>query len=296
VTPPAFLGGIRSLARRYDTFILDVWGTLHDGVRVYPGALNALKKLTASGIRVALLSNAPRRATPTAAMLDAMGISASLYQHLVTSGESVHAALRDRSDCWYRHLHGPCWHLGLVRDRSIFEGLDLDLREVPRGAGFSVVTGPRLGVETVADYQPQLDEALAAGLPMICANPDISVPAGDMMVTCAGAFASYYAAQGGEVRWHGKPYPGIYDRLFSELATITGRPVEPGQTLAIGDGLHTDIAGAAAVGIDSVLLTNGVHRLELKVNWRGRPAKTALAALLESAKAPPTYMSSRFAW
>jgi HAD superfamily hydrolase (TIGR01459 family) len=290
-----FLTGIRSLAERYDTFIVDLWGTLHNGIEAYPGAIDALARLEAAGKRVVLLSNAPRRAAAAEHTLAAVGIKPHHYGLLITAGEAAHTALRDRSDDWHRKLEGPCWHLGPTRDRSVFEGLDLDILEKPDGAGFCLVTGARLDLEVVDDYRRELDTALRRGLPMICANPDLVVPVGDALVVCAGAFAADYAERGGDVFWHGKPHKPIYERVFAGLEALGG-PVDLARTIAIGDALATDISGAIVAGIASGLLVGGVHAPELRLNWRGRPNKKALARLLEDSAAKPDYVLRRFAW
>ena len=290
------LRGVRSLVDRYDTFIIDLWGTLHDGIVAYPGAVDGLVRLKAAGKRIALLSNVPRRRGPARELLESFGIGPGLYDVMMSSGESVYRSLRDRPSDWYRKLDGACWHLGSPKDRRLFDGLELDLRNGPHGTGFIVATGAKMNEERVEDYQQDLDYALARGLPMICANPDIVVPLGDTLAICAGAFAEYYEGKGGEVAWHGKPYPGIYRELFAEIEAVCGGPVDPGRTLAIGDGMGTDIAGAAGVGIPSALLVGGVHRRTLKVNWRGKPNAAALTTLIDNAAAKPDHVLRRFAW
>ena len=289
------LRGIRSLVDRYDTYVIDLWGTLHNGIVPYPGAIDALRRLKEKGKRIGLLSNAPRRAVLAAEMLEGMGIKAELYNAILTSGESVFRALRDRPDPWHRKLSGACWHLGTMYDRRVFDGLGLDLREHPEGTGFCVVTGAKMNGERVEDYQEDLDKGLALGLPMICANPDIWVPIGDILAICAGAFAEYYESKGGDVCWHGKPHAPIYKQLLAELAAA-GASVDPARTLAIGDGLHTDIAGAAGVGIASALLVGGVHAPVLKPNWRGKPNQEALMTLIDNSDAKPDHVLRRFAW
>jgi HAD superfamily hydrolase (TIGR01459 family) len=289
------LRGIRSLVDRYDAYVIDLWGTLHNGIVVYPGAIDALIRLKEKGKRVGLLSNAPRRAELAVEMLEGMGIEAELYDAILTSGESVFRALRDRPDPWYRKLAGACWHLGPERDRRVFDGLGLDLRDHPEGTGFCVVTGAKMNEERVEDYQEDLDKGLALGLPMICANPDIWVPVGDILAICAGAFAKYYESKGGDVCWHGKPHAPIYKQLFAELEAA-GVDIDPARTLAIGDGLHTDITGAARVGIASALLVGGVHAPVLKPNWCGKPNQQALATLIDNSAVKPDYVLRRFAW
>lgn len=288
--------GLRSLVDRYDTFIVDLWGTLHDGVTPYPGAIDALVRLQNCGKQVALLSNAPKRASWTAQFLTSLGIPESLYTTLLTSGESVYVALRDRPDAWHRQLSGPCWLLGSQRDTSLFDGLDLTLTDAPDGAGFCVATGTRVNGEQVEDRRDELDRAIAAGIPMICANPDLIVPAGSDLVLCAGAFARYYEENGGRVFWHGKPYSEIYRTLTDKLAVAMDRPVDGERVLAVGDGMSTDIAGASKLGFASALVAGGLHRRDLKLNWLGRPSPAAYEALAEQAKARPNHVLKRFVW
>ena len=68
------LDGIAPLADRYDGFVLDLWGVVHDGRRPYPGVADALAALKARGKRVAFLSNAPRRSHVVDALLTGMGL------------------------------------------------------------------------------------------------------------------------------------------------------------------------------------------------------------------------------
>jgi HAD superfamily hydrolase (TIGR01459 family) len=290
------LRGIRSLADRYDTYVIDLWGTLHNGITAYPGAADALKRLKDQGKKIGLLSNAPRRAALAVEMLEGMGFKAEFYDAILTSGESVFRALSDRSDPWTQRLTGACWHLGSARDRRLFEGLDIDLREHPEpGCGFCVNTGAKMNEERLEDYREDLDKALAMGLPMICANPDIWVPVGNILAICAGAFAEYYESKGGDVSWHGKPRTPIYRRLFAELEAA-GATIDPARTLGIGDGLHTDVAGAGRAGIASALLAGGVHAQDLGINWRGKPNADALTALIDKGEIKPDHVICRFAW
>ena len=56
------LAGIGEIADRYDGYILDLWGVLHDGHAPFPGVIDCLTRLKASGKHLVILSNAPRRA------------------------------------------------------------------------------------------------------------------------------------------------------------------------------------------------------------------------------------------
>jgi HAD superfamily hydrolase (TIGR01459 family) len=143
-------------------------------------------------------------------------------------------------------------------------------------------TGPDdlLGPDDPAIYAPVLGAALAAGLPMICANPDLEVVRDGKRIICAGLLAQNYAAQGGLVINRGKPDPAIYGPTLAMLGTPKTR------TLAVGDSLRTDIAGAAAAGIDACWVLSGIHALHPE----HAPAEAGAAGL------NPMAILTRFNW
>src|SRR5271165_4303498 len=136
------LPGFAVLADRYDGFVLDLWGVIHDGVTPYPGAVDVLRRLRDARKPAILLSNAPRRSFAAAAAMRAMGIGDDLYAGLMTSGEAVHEALRRPPDAWWASLGPRLYHLGPERDRNVFA--DLERRQVanPDDADFVLNTGP----------------------------------------------------------------------------------------------------------------------------------------------------------
>ncbi|MDE1149190.1 MAG: TIGR01459 family HAD-type hydrolase [Azospirillaceae bacterium] len=253
--------GLSQLADRYDGFILDLWGVVHDGIQPYPGVPECLTTLRAAGKRVCLLSNAPRRVDAAAARLVEMGLTPDHYDALLTSGEATHDALRDPPDAWHAALGPKLLHIGPDRDAGVYRDLPGRVRvETPNEADFVLNTGIVDFDETLADYEPILAACAARGLPMLCANPDLVVHVGPQLVICAGELARRYEELGGDVRQHGKPYPGVYARCFDLLGSI-----HPSRILAVGDSLRTDMAGANAAGIDGLLIAGGIHREELGV-------------------------------
>lgn len=288
----ARLDRFAALAERYDGFVLDLWGVIHDGVKPYPGAVATLEALKRAGKRSVLLSNAPRRSGAAQAAMRAMGIADELYDGILTSGEAVHLALRERRDPWFAALGRRFVHLGPERDRNVFDTLDLDEVDGPEQAEFVLNTGPddhRPG-QTVADFVPLLRRCRAANLPMICANPDLEVIRGGVRVICAGALAQEYAAMGGDVRSLGKPDPAIYPAVFAMLGITDRRRI-----LAVGDALRTDIAGATAAGIDGAWVIGGIHAEELgAVNGTLPPAevleRAAAAQRLKPVAALPAFV------
>ena len=131
-------------------------------------------------------------------------------------------------------------------------------------ADFVLNTGILDYADTVDDYAVPLADAAALDLPMVCANPDLVVVIGDTPSICAGALAKRYEDLGGLVAYHGKPYPSVYRRCFQLMGDV-----DMARILAVGDSFRTDVAGANAVGIDSLLVAGGIHADELSAGPQG---------------------------
>ncbi len=111
--------------------------------------------------------------------------------------------------------------------------------------------------ETPDDYKNTLLDAKNRDLPMLCANPDIIVDRGDKRIFCAGALAAAYDKIGGRVDYAGKPHAPIYRLALAKLTAIH-QNITPADILCIGDGIHTDIAGATAQSMPCVFITGGL--------------------------------------
>ena len=285
------ISGLRELAPRYDGFILDLWGVIHDGLAPLPGAIDCLQSLIDAGRRIVLLSNAPRRADDVVRRITAVGVPVGLYHDVMSSGEEAWQQLKRRDDPFYAALGWRCLHIGSERDLEIREGLGLDYVDAPADAQFVLNTGPAGWDDRIEDYEPILREALAGGLPMVCANPDLVVQRGSTLHLCAGALAKWYEAAGGRVRWHGKPFRLVYDSCLVLLGIG-----ERSRILAIGDSLRTDIAGAAGAGIDSLLIAGGIHADEFGLGDEQTPDLRRVEAALREGGYEPVGVAWRLCW
>ena len=283
--------GMAALCSAYEALILDLWGVVHDGVAPYAGVLDCLERLGAADRRVIILSNAPRRACHAVERLRRIGVGDRLYERMITSGDATRQVLAAGE--------GPCraapgaayFFLGKEADADLLDGLDYRRRLALEEADFLLTTGPTEGSIRLADYEALLRRAAGLGLTMVCANPDLAVIRGGRREPCAGALAERYAALGGTVHAEGKPHPRIYDMGFAALGGVDRRRI-----LAVGDGLATDIAGARAAGLDSVLVTGGL----LADAWGAEPAAPPdpdrLAAACAAAGVAPMAAIPTFVW
>lgn len=285
------LPGFAPLADRFDGFILDLWGVIHDGVNAFPHAVDCLTRLRAAGKRTLLLSNVPRPNDAAQALMRRMGIPDDLYTDILTSGEAVRRALIDPPDLWWAELGQRVFHLGPERDHGVIEGLALTQVANPSDANFVLNTGPddHRNPTDLGEFEDVLRQCVRHHLPMICANPDLMVIRGGVRVLCAGSLAVRYRELGGDVRSIGKPDPTIYQPVLQSL----GLPV--GRVLAVGDALHTDIAGAAGVDIASCWVLSGIHGEGL-VNSAGGYDHAKAEATAREADVAPIATIPHFLW
>lgn len=249
-------------ADRYDGFLCDVWGVLHDGVAPYPGVSECLAQLRALGKPIVLLSNAPRSSASVVRQLADFGYvdgPDGHYDRLITSGDATRTALASG------YYGASLLHIGPDRDMPLIDGLDVECGTV-ENSQFVLCTGLYDDErESPEDYRALLGKILARSLPMLCANPDDVVMRGGKQIYCAGSVARAYAAMGGAVTFFGKPYPGVYSLCLAAFRDILGRAVPPSRLLAMGDGLLTDISGGQAAGMPTLFLSGGIHAAELGV-------------------------------
>lgn len=250
------LSGFGEVAAHYRTAIIDLWGVVHDGTRPYPGVLDCLARMRGAGIDRIFLSNAPRRADAVRRQIAGIGVPPEAYDAVVSSGEIAYRALEAGIDGLARDA--PYYYLGPTKDEQLLAGLGYARSSSPANAAFLLVTGLRHDErETVADYEDELAAARQAGLPLLCANPDLRVMRGDRILLCAGALAARYEELGGTVVQFGKPYRTAYE------ACLGDHGVERRHVVAIGDSPRTDLLGAMNFGIDAIFVAGGLHRADV---------------------------------
>ena len=230
---------------KYSLILCDVWGVVHNGVELYPGAEERLRAWRSQQRMVVLLTNAPRTAEAVEQQLARIGLSPEAYDFVVTSGEAGIEALN--------RIGKPVGFIGTEGDREVLEGRGVRIAEDSHFTSLAC-TGIRENEPDPQDYRSELEMLAGQGVRMHCLNPDRVVVRGGITEACAGALAEIYETLGGEVTWYGKPFPSIYEHALR----VGGNP-PPSEVLAIGDGLQTDVLGAALMGFDTVFVAGGIH-------------------------------------
>jgi HAD superfamily hydrolase (TIGR01459 family) len=234
-----------ALDSRYRLILCDVWGVVHNGVELYSGAAERLRQWRDEGRCVVLLTNAPRTQEAVEQQLGRIGLPGDCWDAIATSGEAGIEALNA--------LGTPVGFIGTAGDREVLEGRGVRIAD---DEGFSdlACTGIREGEPDPQSYRAELERLVERDVHLHCLNPDRLVVRGGVPEACAGALADIYQMLGGRVTWYGKPFPAIYAHALHRA----GNPPKD-EVLAVGDGLQTDILGAARMGFDTVFVAGGIH-------------------------------------
>lgn len=242
------IDGLRELVKDKTFFIVDLWGVVHDGVRVFDGVLEALAALKARDRRVVFLSNTSRAGSGVDAMLEKLGVQRCLYDHVLTSGDLGLAAVASPSGS-LAHLKGAAWFqigagemLEWIAPPVFRPAHEVEGAQAILGVGILPLGVPATGTRRA------LEAGLSRELPFICANPDRKVRIGGRDYVAAGAVADIYEEMGGKVLRFGKPDSHLYVQILRSMDVL------PHEAVALGDTLETDIPGAQSTGVLAVLV------------------------------------------
>lgn len=277
------LKGLSHLAPDYHVLLCDIWGVLHNGVAAWPSAVDALTQARAAGLKVILVSNAPRPNPTVRAQLDRLGMPASAYDEIVTSGDVTRTLFTTT------YQNAKVTHIGPEKDKPLVDGLPVTFTS---DAEAEVCLCSGLiddQTEEPEDYRTQLEALAARNIPLVCANPDKVVERGGQLIYCAGSLADLYQELGGQTIILGKPYAPIYQAALD----LAGKP-DLSKVLGLGDSMRTDMRGAAEQGFDCIFFTGGIHAEEFGPSTA--PNGKKVAAFLSDAPYPAKGWMARLSW
>ena len=240
--------GLRSIADNYDIFYIDLWGVVHNGVTLHKTAIKVLEEITKAKKKYVLLTNAPRPNSSVNLFLEKMGMNKEIREKVYSSGEASLSYLKKN------FLNRKFFHLGPPRDFDLFLDFKKDKTEDIKESFYLLCTGLFEDQGEDLDYYKELFKE-HINKKMICTNPDLIVDKGKKRELCAGSVALVFEKMGGEVIYFGKPFPAVYNQSIDNK----GKKI-----LSIGDNLNTDIKGANLLDYDSLLVSNGIHKDEIK--------------------------------
>lgn len=295
--PLTYLSGISSLPRTYDTYLLDMWGVMHDGTNPYPGVLDAISHLKSQKKRLIILSNSSKRLGYATKMLSKLGFRTQDFEQIITSGEVSWRMLSGDAT-----LECQAWSVltDLIAnsDRRVFvfgsgdndeeycttagwalapiEEADLILARgtftLNDGSADGVVSKKIDGEEAYfAEHDRVLKVAAERNVPMLVSNPDRVRPDKGFPPMPGAIGDAYERAVSGDgggdvvigetdlVRRIGKPHCEVYELALGDSTDIA-RTRNADTAIMIGDALETDIVGGKHSSIDTLwVVKNGIH-------------------------------------
>ena len=252
MSTPRHLAGLGAILDSFDGVCVDQFGVMHDGERPYPGAVEALTRLTEAGKSVIVLTNSGKRAAPNIARIVGLGFPRGSFTDCVSSGEVAWDGLRTGRLGTPFVAGGRLALIGKAGDDYGLDDLGLTFVDDWGQADGLLILGSDCPRTALDDYRRRLLPAAHAKVPALCCNPDMTMLTSQGLQPSAGAIAAVYAELGGTVRFVGKPHPAIY----AQAGRYAGVP--PARLLAIGDSLEHDIAGGAAAGLRTALVRTGI--------------------------------------
>jgi len=240
--------GLRSIVKNYDIFYIDLWGVVHNGIVLHKNAIEALEEITKARKQYVLLTNAPRPNTTVKSFLEKMGMNKEIREKVYSSGEAALNYIKKNL------LADKFYHLGPTRDFDLFLNFKKNKTTDIKESSYLLCTGLFEDQGDDLNYYKELFKE-HINKKMICTNPDLIVDRGNQRELCAGSVALVFENMGGEVVYFGKPFPEVYNQSINNKEK---------KVLSIGDNLNTDIKGANLLNYDSLIISNGIHKNEIK--------------------------------
>ena len=241
--------GLQTIIDNYNLFYIDLWGVVHNGISLHDQAIEVLEKLKKMNKNFVLLTNAPRPTNIVTKQLEKMGMEKKLRDHVFTSGQAALSYLKKK------YSKSNFFHIGPPKDFDLFSDF-MNYKTIKiEKSRYLLCTGLFEDYFDDLNYYKTLLENHVDKI-MICTNPDLIVDKGNKREMCAGSVAMVFEKIGGEVIYFGKPYPEVYNQSINNNNNK--------KVLAIGDNLNTDIKGANLLNYDSLLISNGIHKNEIK--------------------------------
>jgi HAD superfamily hydrolase (TIGR01450 family) len=267
-----------SLIRRYDGILFDAYGVLVHGEGMMPGARAAVEALRRAAKPFFLVTNDASTLPQTAAVrYRRLGLPLQPEQ-ILSSGlllkAHFHSLGLDGARC---AVLGPAdseRYVQLAGGRPVTVEADFDVLVIGDETGYPFL---RTVDAALSSLVRQLDRGRDVRL--VVPNPDLIYPSGDGFGLAAGSIALMFEAalarrypRRDDLRFArlGKPEPHLFEEAIGRIGSRN--------VVMIGDQLETDIAGANAAGIDSVLLATGVSTMDLDA----APAQCRPAWLMRS--------------
>ncbi len=247
------ISSFKYIVGKYDYFLFDQWGVLHNGHKKFLRAEKCLEFLKLKNKKIILISNTANPTVQSEDNLKRLGFNEKLFDYCITSGQvSLNNIYKDI----YKKFGRKCYPLELSKQKIKY--FNLNCTKNVEKANFAMIADIKDGL-SILDFAEHLDKIMKYKLPLLCTNPDFLVHNKNKLSMCGGTIAELYSDLGGTVFRYGKPYEPIYNDILKKMNITNLKKV-----LIIGDSLWHDIAGGKKMKLDTLWIKNGIHKSKLK--------------------------------
>ena len=230
----------QEILREKELFVLDMDGTIYLGERVFPDAVEFVKKAKECGKKIVYFTNnASKNPDIYYKKLRRMGFDANPSE-IITSGDVTAEYLK--KNC----ANEPVFLVGTPALEDSFASRGISISD-----NANIVVS---SFDTTLTYK-KLETAcnlIRNGARFLSTHPDFNCPTEEGFIPDSGAICALITASTGiKPRYFGKPYKETADFL----SAVSGVPLE--KTAIVGDRLYTDIALGKNNGITSILVLTG---------------------------------------
>jgi len=253
---------LRDILGQFDALLLDGYGVLNIGGEAVPEADDLLAMAASAGVATIVLTNGASKPSQ---------MTWSKYQQLGLDLDP--AEIISSRDALIAHLNAPQTTIktmgvvdsfteGVMVDGVAIKPLHPDRPDEWQNLDAIGVFGT---VHWNKAWQECLVKAMASGVEIFVANPDVAAPQEQGYSREPGywvAAAAHQCHAVDQVKWFGKPHAPVFDLALQRLEELTSRSnLDLDRIAMVGDSLHTDILGGQARGLKTVLITgHGLFR------------------------------------
>ena len=236
------------LAEAYEAFILDLDGVLYRGDEPVAAAAPTIDALRSADKRlVYLTNNSARTPEQVATKLRHLGIDATAEEVLTSAQATAELLARDDGD------RSTAYVIGQEGVRTALTAAGLELVDGNATRSDFVVVG--WDGEVTYEALRRATVLVRGGARLVATNADASYPApgGELWPGAGAILAAVETASGAKATVVGKPHAPLFEAAI--------RRAKSRDALMVGDRIETDVAGAAAAGLDAALVLSGVSEL-----------------------------------
>ena len=258
---PKILGSVSELLDEVDGLILDGYGIVNIGNNLTPGFQKFFSEISQRNLPFVFLTNgASQPSKKTAQTYNSWGLEISRHD-IISSRDVLEEKLINKSEKNIMRLDEATAPLKHCLDFNHKVGIYYDALRQAEAFAFMGSIG------WTDTKQSKLEAALRENpRTVFVANPDITAPQENRFSAEPGYWVARAMKQAEfPVEWYGKPYPASFQMAIKILQRKTTKALKKSRIAMIGDSLHTDILGANAAGLMSVLVTNYGLMRELNV-------------------------------